>query len=172
MRLKILVLSSVLALFLSFTAEAPAGEKPSVLNRAELAVKAAKNGHVRIIAGFRSDSYPELIKASQTAARSSKTAAGKRAAEKADLAVKAETDRSRKNALSQLNSKDYIVRRAYKYTPQAAMEVTPEGLSALLNNPLVEYIAEDTPRKLPDTLTSPYAGEDSIGAIGADDAWA
>ncbi|MCD8490571.1 MAG: hypothetical protein LRY51_00970 [Geovibrio sp.] len=134
-------------------------------------MKAAKDGYVRIIVGFKSENYPALISASRSAVQNRKSTAARRAAERADDAVKAETERSRRDALSAVNSKNYIIKRAYDFTPEAAMEVTSAGLTELLSNPLVEYIIEDVPQKLPDTLSSPSAGVDSIGKIGADDAW-
>ncbi|WP_164885351.1 S8 family serine peptidase [Geovibrio thiophilus] len=160
-----------LSIFTVSVTQSHADTKPRALNRASLAMKAAKDGYVRVIVGFRSDSYSELIKASRSAKQDLRGTVKKRAAEKADAAVKAETERSRQNALSSIDSKDYIIKRAYDFTPEAAMEVSSEGLSELLNNPLVEYIIEDVPQKLPDTLSSPSAGVDSIGRIGADDAW-
>lgn len=171
MRLKLLALLLILSLFSSFSAESSADTSPFVLNKAELAMKAAKDGYVRIIVGFKSENYPALISASRSAVQNRKSTAARRAAERADDAVKAETERSRRDALSAVNSKNYIIKRAYDFTPEAAMEVTSAGLTELLSNPLVEYIIEDVPQKLPDTLSSPSAGADSIGKIGADDAW-
>lgn len=171
MKLKILTLFLILTIVTAFAQTSDADSSPRVLNKASLAMRAAKDGYVRVIVGFKSDSYPELIGASRRAGLNTNGTARARAAEKADAAVKAETRRSREKALESVNSKNFIINRAYDYTPEAAMEITVEGLSELSNNPLVEYIVEDVPRKLPETVSAPYAGINSTGQIGADTLW-
>ncbi|HAL86081.1 MAG TPA: hypothetical protein DCM31_03900 [Deferribacteraceae bacterium] len=171
MKLKILTLFLILTIVTAFAQTSDADSSPRVLNKASLAMRAAKDGYVRVIVGFKSDSYPELIGASRRAGLNTKGTARARAAEKADAAVKAETRKSREKALEAVDSRHFVINRAYDYTPEAAMEITVEGLSELSNNPLVEYIVEDVPRKLPETVSAPYAGIDSTGQIGADTLW-
>lgn len=171
MKLKILTLFLILTIVTAFAQTSDADSSPRVLNKASLAMRAAKDGYVRVIVGFKSDSYPELIGASRRAGLNTKGTARARAAEKADAAVKAETRKSREKALEAVDSRHFVINRAYDYTPEAAMEITVEGLAELSSNPLVEYIVEDVPRKLPETLSAPYAGINSTGQIGADTLW-
>lgn len=113
------------------------------------------NGQARVIVGFAVADYDELAAASRSHKVVTPEEAGqsRTAALAADAALARAVRRGADAVLAGLPARAYTVHRTYSALPYAALSVTPEGLTALRDNPKVTSIEADEPAPLPLPVT-------------------
>ena len=182
-----------LAVFLVFmTGQAQAGAVRSWADVPQLAM--TENGKARVIVEFTVADYASLSRTSREAtpdpkATGASRADGVQAMAMADAALIRAITNAGDAILSGLPAADYKINRRHKYVPMVSMEVTPDTLARLAQDPRVKKIHANTPTPLPEYgMTGPGArgasraeadqGPDSpqldatVGIIGAESAWA